>query len=128
MKNIRRLLCVTVVIAYCLVSSLGAQTTVKEIRIPAGQTVDLWFGVNVTGKVSYAIRTKDGTNTIHMWWILEPTGRVKQLGKRSNDGSLKIPGLTAASVSAKLRGSATVDTVVYIGENVSVDHSLTFHW
>jgi hypothetical protein len=117
-----------IVIACLFVSSLGAQTKIKEIRIPAGQTVDLWLGVNVTGKVSYAIRTKDGTNAIHMWWSLEPTGQVKQLGKRSNDGSLKIPGLTAASVSAKLRGSATVDTVVYIGENVSVDHSLTFHW
>jgi hypothetical protein len=109
-------------------SSLGGPTIVREVRLPAGTTVDLWLGVNVTGKVSYAIRTKDGTNAMRMWWILEPTGRVQQLGKRSNDGSLDIPGLTKASVSAKLRGSATVDTVVYIGENVSLDHSVSFHW
>jgi hypothetical protein len=128
MLKMNRVLSIAILISGISIYSAGAPATVKEVRIPAGQTVDLWLGVNVTGKVSYAIRTKDGTNTVHMWWILEPTGRVKQLGKKSNDGSLDIPGLTKASVSAKLRASATVDTVVYIGENVSVDHSLTFHW
>jgi hypothetical protein len=107
-------------------SPLGA--TVKEIRIPAGKTVDLWLGINVSGKVNYAIHTKSGSNAMRMWWILGPTGRVRQLGKISGDGSLTIPGLATASISAKLRGSATEDTTVYIGENVSIDHSLTFHW
>jgi hypothetical protein len=128
MINVKHILCAGVLITLLSVLSLGTEPRVKEIRIPAGQTVDLWLGINVTGKISYAIRTRDGTNTIRMWWILEPTGQVKQLGKRANDGSLKIPGLTQASVSAKLRGSATVDSVVYIGENVSLGHSLTFHW
>jgi hypothetical protein len=108
--------------------SFGGFPQVSEVRLPAGSTVDLWLGVNIRGKVFYSIRTMDGTNTIRLWWVLEPTGRVQQLGKRSNDGSLAIPGLTSASVSAKLRGSATTDTVVYIGENVSVAHSANFHW
>jgi hypothetical protein len=128
MITIGRAFIVAILVLGISASSSETPSNVKEVRIPAGGTVDLWLGINVTGKVYYAIRTKDGTNTIHMWWILEPTGRVKQLGKRSNDGSLDVPGLTKASVSAKLRGSATVDTVVYVGENVSVDHSLTFHW
>ena len=128
MRTIRIALFVIVSTLGGSLSSAGGPANIKEGRLPQGSTADLWLGINVTGKVFYAIRTKDGTNTMKMWWILEPTGIVQQLGKRSNDGSLKIPGLTKASISAKLRGSTTVDTVVYIGENVTVDHSATFHW
>src|SRR5215472_6070594 len=45
---------------------------IKEIKIRAGQTADLWLGVNVTGKVNYRITTRDGSNNLRMWWILEP--------------------------------------------------------
>ena len=104
------------------------QATVKEYKVSAGQTADLWLGVNVSGKVNYVIRTKDGSNKMKMWWIIQPLGRVTQLGNRSNAGSVDIPNVLKGSVSAKLRGKAAVDTVVYIGENVNVDQSLTFHW
>jgi hypothetical protein len=100
----------------------------KEIKVPAGQTADLWLGVNVTGKVYYTIRTKDGGNTLRMWWIMEPLGTVKQLGTRVGSGSIDIPGKLKGSISAKLRGKASADTVVYIGENVAVDNTVTFHW
>jgi hypothetical protein len=101
---------------------------IKEIKISAGQTADLWLGVNVTGKVSYAIRTRDGSNKLRMWWIMEPLGSVKQLGTLTGSGRLDIPGKLKGSISAKLRGKAAVDTVVYIGENVTIDNSVTFSW
>jgi hypothetical protein len=101
---------------------------VKEYRIAAGKTADLWLGVNVTGTIYYAIASRDGSNKMKMWWVTEPLGHVIQLGPLSGRGSLKIPDLLKASVSAKLRGSATSDTVVYIGENVKIDNSVTFHW
>jgi len=101
---------------------------VKEIRIAAGKSADLWLGVNVSGNVSYAIRTRDGNNKIKMWWIIQPLGRVTQLGSLHDSGSLKIPDLLKGSVSAKLRGSATTDTVVFIGENVKIHNTATFHW
>lgn len=128
MNRTRYILCMTILNFAVCASLIAQQANVKAVRLRAGETADLWLGVNVSGKVSYALRSRDKTNTVHMWWILEPTGRVKQLGKRANDGTLDIPGLLKGSVSAKLRASATVDTVVYIGENVSVDHSLTFNW
>jgi hypothetical protein len=59
---------------------------------------------------------------------MEPLGNVKQLGVLSSAGSLDIPGVLNGSVSAKLRGKAESDTVVYIGENVSVSNSVTFTW
>lgn len=108
----------------------GSQTRspVKEYRIAAGKTADLWLGVNVTGTIYYAIASRDGSNKMKMWWVTEPLGHVTQLGTLSGRGSLKIPDLLKASVSAKLRGSATSDTVVYISENVRIDNSVTFHW
>ncbi len=104
------------------------QSQPLEVKVAAGQTVDLWLGVNVTGTLHYAIRTKDGTNKMRMWWIMEPLGNVRQLGTLSKNGSLPIPGKLNGSVSAKLRGKADVDTIVYIGENVRVDTSVTFKW
>jgi hypothetical protein len=100
---------------------------VKAIKVPDGKTVTLWLGVNVSGKVNYVIRTKDDSNKMRMWWIIQPGGRG-QLGERSNAGSVEIPDLKKGSVSAKLRGKAASDTVVCVGENVSVDQSLTSHW
>jgi hypothetical protein len=111
-------------------SSAGSQasTPLKEIKIAAGKSADLWLGVNVTGTISYAIRTRDGSNKIKVWWIVQPLGRVTQLGSLHDTGTLKIPDLLKGSVSAKLRASATADTVVYIGENVKIDNVVTFHW
>jgi len=63
-----------------------------------------------------------------MWWIIQPPGRVTQLGTLHDSGSLNIPDLLKASISAKLRGSATSDTIVYIRENVKIDSTATFHW
>lgn len=100
----------------------------KAIKIPAGKSVDLWLGVNVTGSVFYAIRTRDGKNQVRMWWILQPLGRVKQLGIRSHEGSLDIPSSLDGVASAKLRASATADTVIYVQEKVAVDKSVTFRW
>jgi len=116
------------VLACCFSISGSAPAPVKEIKVAAGKTGDLWLGVNVTGKVQYAIRTKDGSNQMKMWWVMEPLGNVTQLGKLAGNGSLNIPGKLKGAVSAKLRGSAVTDTVVYIGENVEVDNSVTFHW
>jgi|SRR6267143_5195530 len=111
-----------------LAGGTAPQATVKEIKVSAGQSADLWLGVNVSGKVNYVIRTKDDSNKMRMWWVIQPLGRVTQLGTRSNAGSVEIPTVLKGSVSAKLRGKAAVDTIVYIGENVAVDRSLTFHW
>ena len=124
----RPCLCLLLVVVAVPIAIGTPPASVKEIKIPAGQTADLWLGVNVTGKVHYRITTRDGSNKMRMWWILEPLGTVKQLGTRTGSGSLDIPGKLHASISAKLRGKAAVDTVVYIGENVAVDSTVTFHW
>jgi len=101
---------------------------IREIKIGAGKSADLWLGVNVSGNLHYAVRTRDGKNKVQMWWVMEPLGNVKQLGLMGESGSLKIPGALNGSVSAKLRASATSDAIVLISEKVSVANSITFHW
>jgi hypothetical protein len=100
----------------------------KIIRIAAGKSADVWLGVNVKGKVFYSIRTRDKTNAARMWWIMFPLGTVKQLGNLRGSGSLPIPNLLNASASAKLRASATSDTVIYVNDTAAVSNSVTFSW
>jgi hypothetical protein len=100
---------------------------VREVRIAAGQTVDIWLGVNVKGVIHYAVRTRDGSNTVKAWWVLQPLGRVKHL-KLHGTGNIPIPDKWKGTVLAKLRAKAEIDTVVYVGENVAIDSSATFHW
>ena len=89
---VRNYLSVMCSLAICLPLLGTPSSQTREVKVSAGQTADLWLGVNVTGKVHYAIRARDGSNKMRMWWILEPLGTVKQLGTLSGSGSLDIPG------------------------------------
>ena len=101
----------------------------KRIRIAAGHTADVWFGVNVSGKLYYAIRTVDGGNRALFWWIKWGLGGVQQLGELSGDGSLNIPiKALRGVVSAKLRANATVDTDVYVSDDGTVDQTVSFQY
>lgn len=100
----------------------------KIVKIPAGQTVTIWTGVNVTGRVFLAVRTRDKTNSVRIWWLKHPFGRPTQLGDRSGDFDLAIPSVAKGAVAVQLRAKAHDDTVIYIGENVALGHSLTFNW
>lgn len=42
------------------------QSDIREIKIPAGKSADLWLGVNVSGTLHYAVRTRDGKNKVQM--------------------------------------------------------------
>lgn len=110
-----------------LVTSL--KICMKEIRIPAGQARDIWWGVNVSGKVNYVIRSRDGSNTAKFWWIKWGVGSIEKIGEMHDEGSLTIPiRWFLGVVSAKLRASATVDTVVRIEENSTPDKGFDFTW
>jgi hypothetical protein len=126
----RRILFFTVAIVLAMVSPLPSLAQqAQTIKIPKGQTVDIWFGVNVSGKLHLAVRTRDGRNKINMWWLTWGVGSTTAIGDWGPNGDLDIP-ITwwRGVVSAKLRGTAAEDTVVYVSERVSVDKSVTFKW
>jgi hypothetical protein len=102
---------------------------VKEIQIPAGETRDVWWGINVSGHVAYSIRSRDGSNTVKFWWIKWGVGSIESVGEKSNDGVLPIPiRWYFGIVSAKLRAFAKADTVVRVQENSVPDKGFTFKW
>jgi len=127
MKILKSLGLIVILSTFALSQNKG-QSDIREIKVPAGKSANLWLGINVSGTLHYAVRTRDGKNKVQMWWVMEPLGNVKQLGPRGESGTLDIPGTLNGSVSAKLRASATSDAVVLISEKVSVANSITFHW
>ncbi len=115
-------------IALALAQTASGQQ-IQEIRISKGQSADLWFGANVTGKVHLSIRTRDGRNKLNMWWITWGVGSTSQVGDWGPSGDLEIP-ITwwKGTVSAKLRGKASDDTIVYLSDKVTIDKAVTFKW
>lgn len=108
--------------------SVFCQTPLK-IRISQGQTADIWFGVNVAGSVNLAVYTRDGKNKIKLRWVTWGVGSSRELGEWGPTGSLTVPiSWWKGVVSAKLRGQASSDTVVYISDKVEIDRKLTFDW
>jgi hypothetical protein len=102
-------------------SKLLHATVTKRLR--AGETVSLWYGLNVSGKLNLTIGTRAGANKMRLWWIKQPFGRVTALPETTSHDhfSIDIPvGVLRAAYSAELRGTALEDTVVVIGENVEV--------
>ncbi len=101
----------------------------KEIKIPAGQSADVWWGVNVSGSIHYVIRTRDDSDRVKFWWIKWGIGSIENAGLRTDVGSLQIPiSLFKGVMAAKLRASSDVDAIIYIQENSAPNTGLTFHW
>jgi hypothetical protein len=102
---------------------------IQTIKVAKGQTADVWYGANVAGKLHLAVRTRDGRNKMNMWWITWGVGSTTSLGEWGPNGDIDIP-ITwwKGVVSAKLRGTAAEDTVIYLSEKSQVDKSFTFVW
>lgn len=121
---------VTLTVCAVLLAAGGAfPQTPQKIRIVAGHTADVWTGINVTGKLNIAVYTRDGKNKIKLWWIKWGVGSTEDLGEWGPSGSLVAPiSWWKGIISAKLRGTAATDTVVYISERVGLDKTFTFDW
>jgi hypothetical protein len=119
---------ILILLAAALVVPARGQA-IRSVRIPKGESADIWFGVNVTGKVSIRVVTRDGSNKLNLWWITWGVGSAQSLGNYGPAGDLPIP-ITwwKGVISARLRGQASSDTVVYFSDKVQVDKNVTFIW
>jgi hypothetical protein len=89
---LRRIFRIQIILIFALLGSLPSVVRAeKEIRIPAGQSADVWWGVNVSGNVHYVIRTRDESNTVKFWWIKWGVGSIEEVGSRTDVGAFKIP-------------------------------------
>jgi hypothetical protein len=115
--------------AKIFILGLLAAALAVPARGQAVRSVRIWFGVNVTGKVSIRVVTRDGSNKLNLWWITWGVGSTQSLGNYGPAGDLPIPiAWWKGVISARLRGQASTDTVVYFSDKVQVDKNVTFIW
>ena len=114
----------------CSIFFSVAQGADFQVKIKRGSTADVARYVNVKGTLNILIRTRDGKNELPaVWWIKWSVGTVSQLGKQKDRFITKIPvDWWKGIVSAKLRATASSDTILYISENSALDGHLKFKW
>jgi hypothetical protein len=105
--------------------SIAADT--QLISVNAGENRDVYFEINLSGKVSLAIYAPNGGEACaDFWWIEWPLGNTESLGRQCTNATFDIPGLSKFAISAKLRvGGARQPLKVVAGANQEVAHSVT---
>lgn len=104
---------------------LAADT--QLIQVQPGQNTDVYFEINVSGKVYLAIHAPSGGEACaSFWWIKWPFGATESLGWQCNSASFDVPGITSLALSAKLRvGGAKQPLKIVVAANQQVAHSAT---
>lgn len=99
------------------------------VEVQPGQNVDVFFQINLYGRVFVRIETRNGIGCADFWWILWPLGNVRQIGRQCGSADFEIPGLLDFSISSKLRaGGVSETTKIAIAANAQVAHSVTIPW
>lgn len=99
------------------------------VEVQPGSNVDVFFQINLSGKVYTKIEQRDGPGCANFWWILWPFGSIRQLGQHCGYAEFDIPGLFDVSISSKLRaGGVTQITKIAFSATAEVAHSVTIPW
>lgn len=99
------------------------------IDVQPGETVDVYFEINLSGQLILRIATQAGPGCAELWWITWPLGSINSLGKKCGSVQLNIPGWFDLAMSAKLR-AAGVDapTKIVAASSEQVANFVTLHW
>lgn len=101
----------------------------QMIELNRGQTVDVYFDINLAGTVALRIATKSGPGCADLWWIKWPFGNIESLGRRCGSFRLSIPGITRFAVAAKLRASGVQRaTKIITAATEQVANSVPVRW
>jgi hypothetical protein len=101
----------------------------QVIDVQPGQTVDVYFEINLSGTVSLRIATKTGLGCAELWWIKWPLGDIKSLGRKCGSARLALPGITDFAVAGKLRATGvSVPTKIIAASNERVANSVSLQW
>jgi hypothetical protein len=99
------------------------------ISLRPGQTVDVYFEINLNGSVALRIETATGTGCAEFWWIKWPFGNITSLGRLCGSTHIAIPGLSELTISGKLRASGVrVPTKIIAAASERVANSVTVRW
>jgi hypothetical protein len=99
------------------------------IDIQPGQTVDVYFEINLSGEVVLRIATKTGPGCAEFWWINWPFGNISSVGKKCGSSRASIPGWSDFSLSSKLRAAGVSEpTKIIAASSERVANSVTLQW
>ncbi|MCK1608158.1 MULTISPECIES: hypothetical protein [unclassified Bradyrhizobium] len=98
---------------------------VVTVWVEPSQSVDVYWEVNLSGKVYVAADIDGRPACLEYWWIRWPTTSIKSLGRRCGATSFSVPGLADLAVGGKLRaGSAEAKTRIRGTASERVAHDL----
>lgn len=97
-----------------------------QVRINPNETKDLYFFINLSGRLYYKVQNKSGTNKVKAWWVKGPFGSVEGVGNLVGSGNIPFKGL----LWGKLKVSdADSETVIYVTEEAKVANNFpTIHF
>jgi hypothetical protein len=102
---------------------------VQFVDVLPGQNVDLFFQINLSGKVYTRIDTRTGSGCAEFWWILWPFGTIRELGNRCGQAEFEIPSLFDYSIASKLRaGGVSELTKIALSATAEVAQTVTIPW
>jgi hypothetical protein len=122
----RSLMCLFLVVG---LHGTAAAAEFQVIDLQPGQTVDVYFEINLSGQVALRIATKFGPGCAEFWWIKWPLGNIKSLGKICGTARLTIPGWRDVALAGKLRATGvTAPTKIVAASSERVANSVALQW
>jgi hypothetical protein len=112
-----------------MLGSISSQAADPQIEtVQRGESRDLYFQINLSGKVFVNIgASAGGSNCAEFWWIKWPFGNIQSLGRHCGAASFDIPDLKDLAISSKLRVGGTTNQVkIAISASEAVANSATF--
>ena len=95
------------------------------VWIEPGKTEDVYWSINLSGKV-YLTADVDGQPAcLEYWWIVWPFTQIKKLGQVCGRATFDLPGLSDFAIGGKLRaGGASARTRLRGTSDERVAHHL----
>jgi hypothetical protein len=118
MTGLREILMVCVVrsavflVATMMLSPVAISAAEYEtILVNPGQNVDIYWEINLSGKIFLAADIHGQPACLNYWWVTWPFGRNLELGRHCGRATFELPGLGSFAVGGKLRaGGADATT------------------
>ena len=105
--------------------SLARAEDYTTVWIEPGRTQDIYWSINLSGKV-YLTADVDGQPAcLEYWWIVWPFTQIKKLGRACGRATFDLPGLSDFAIGGKLRaGGALTRTQLRATSDERVAHRL----
>jgi hypothetical protein len=113
-----------VIVALVAMCALPARAEdYKTVWVSPGESVDVYWDINLSGKVYLAADIDGRPACLDYWWIVWPFAQVKNVGRHCGRASFDLPSLSDWAIGGKLRaGGADARTRLRGTAQESVAH------